>query len=277
MGFSVLMSVYGKDVPDHFKEALESVTKKQTVKPSQVVIIKDGPVSSEIDSIINSVHSEIKDIDFTVISKEKNSGLAAALNTGLKACKYNWVARMDSDDIATPDRFEKQTKYLSTNTGIDVLGGAIAEFENTPGDLQSVRHVGLKHDDIVQMARYRTPLNHVSVLYSKTAVQKAGNYSECFGKLEDYKLWIDLICSGAKMANIDDVIVFVRVGNGFFKRRGNKEEIKDWDMLQKYLFKAGIIGKRKAIINKAYIRVFIYMPAWMKKIAYKLVLRRRVR
>ncbi|NLG02908.1 MAG: glycosyltransferase [Clostridia bacterium] len=274
MDFSVLMSVYGEDLPKHFKEALESVTIKQTVRPSQVVIIKDGPVPSEIDAIISLVDSETENIEFTVISKEKNSGLSSALNTGLKVCKYNWVARMDSDDIATPDRFEKQTVYLSTNTAIDVLGGAIAEFENTPGDLQSVRHVCLTHDEIVHMARTRTPLNHTSVFYSKTAVQKAGNYSEDFGRLEDYKLWIDLISSGAKMANIEDVIVFVRVGNGFIERRGNKREIKDWDMLQEFLLKADIIGKRKSIINKAYIRVFIYMPSWMKKIVYKKLLRK---
>ena len=103
---------------------------------------------------------------------------------------------------------------------------------------------------------------------------EVGGYSEDFGKLEDYKLWVDLISAEKTLANLDDVIVNVRVGKGFIERRSNKREIKDWDMLQKYLLKSKLIRRPKAFMNKIYIRTFIYMPAWMKKIAYRKALRK---
>ncbi len=274
MDFSVLMSVYCKDNADDFRTALESVTLTQTLKPKQVVIVQDGVVPSSIDEIIESVKGKAEEIEFTVLKKEINQGLAAALNSGLALCKYDWVARMDSDDISLEDRFEKQIAFIENHADISVLGGAIAEFENEIGDIKSERHVGLNHEEITRMAKSRTPMNHVSVMYLKSAVLEVGGYSENFGKLEDYKLWVDLIAAGKQLANIDDTIVYVRVGKGFIERRSNKREIQDWDMLQTYLLKSKLITKRKALINKLYIRVFIYMPAWMKKIAYRTVLRR---
>lgn len=273
MDFSVLMSVYCKDNTDDFRTALESVTLTQKRQPQQVVIVQDGVVPPSIDEIIETVKSKAGEIEFTVLKKEKNQGLAAALNSGLALCKYDWVARMDSDDISVEDRFEKQIAFIEKNVDISVLGGAIAEFENEIGDIHSERHVGLTHEEITKMSRSRTPMNHVSVMYLKSAILEVGGYSEDFGKLEDYKLWVDLIASGKKMANIDDIIVCVRVGKGFIERRSNKREIQDWDMLQTYLLKSNLITKRKALINKLNIRGFIYMPAWMKRIVYKTILR----
>ena len=274
MDFTVLMSVYGKDDVNDFKTALESVTVNQTMKPKQVVIVQDGVVPVKIDDIIFNLEKQTPGIEYSVMKKETNQGLAAALNSGLAICKYDWVARMDSDDISVEDRFEKQIAFIEKNADISVLGGAIAEFENEIGDIQSERHVELAHEGITQMAKSRTPMNHVSVMYLKSAVLAVGGYSEDFGKLEDYKLWVDLITAGYKLANIDDIVVNVRVGKGFLERRSNKREIQDWDMLQTYLLKNNMITKRKAWMNKCYIRVFIYMPAWMKRIAYKTILRR---
>jgi len=274
MEFSVLMSVYGKDNADDFREALKSVTLTQTKKPKQVVIVQDGIVPSSIDEIIDDIKNQTSEIEITVLKKETNQGLASALNSGLSLCKYDWIARMDSDDISVSDRFEKQIAFIESNMDVAVLGGAIAEFENEIGDIQSERHVELIHEEITRMAKSRTPMNHVSVMYLKSAVLAVGGYSEDFGKLEDYKLWVDLIAAGYKLANIDDIVVNVRVGKGFIERRSNKREIQDWDMLQTYLLKNNMITKRKAWVNKLYIRVFIYMPAWMKKIAYRTILRR---
>lgn len=274
MEFSVLMSVYEKDVPEFFKLALESVTIKQTKKPTQVVIVQDGIVPDIFDSIIEKISNQSSDIEFAVIKKEQNVGLASALNTGIDACRCAWIARMDSDDISLPDRFEKQLDYIRRNPTIDVLGGSIAEFQDLPGDIKSERHVGLNEKEIIRMAKRRTPMNHVSVIYRKDAVIRVGGYSENFGKLEDYKLWVDMLSAGNILANIDDILVYVRVGNGFIERRSSKREIKDWDMLQTYLLKSGLIGKVGAFKNKLYIRTFIYMPAWLKKIVYKTVLRK---
>ena len=274
MKFSALVSVYGKDDASFFKEALLSISKEQTVKPAQVVVVEDGPVPEGIEGAIDEAIKAAPECEFTVIRKPQNAGLAAALNTGLKECKYEWVARMDSDDISLPNRFEKQLAFIEKYPIVDVIGGSIAEFSETPGDQQSERHVGLDMKAIREMAKSRTPMNHVTVMYKKSSVEKAGCYSENFGKLEDYKLWVDLLGNNAELANIDDILVYVRTGNGFITRRSNKREITDWDMLQSYLIENGIIGKFTALKNKLYIRCFIYMPGWMKLIAYRIMLRK---
>ena len=274
MDFSVLMSVYKNDDPNFFEEALNSISTNQSFKPKQVVIVEDGPVNSIIDDVIEKVKIKNKKIEFTILSKKKNEGLASALNDGINLCKYDWIARMDSDDISVDDRFEKQINYILSNDNVDVLGGAIEEFNSIPGDLKSKRVVALDNDGIKAKAKRRTPMNHVSVMYKKDTVKSVGGYSVSFGKLEDYKLWVDLINSNYTLNNLEDVLVNVRVGNGFLARRSNKREIKDWDMLQKYLLKNGIVNKFEAFANKIYIRGFIYMPGWLKKLAYKTVLRR---
>lgn len=277
MKFSVLMSVYKSDNAEYLLRAIESVTIDQTLKPAQLVLVKDGPVSEEIDAIITKMQSTLNNIgiEFTVISKEVNAGLAAALNTGLEYCKYEYVARMDSDDVSLPNRFELELPNIADNPEISVLGGGITEFEDDEKVPIQARIVPQKHDEIVDMLRTRNAMNHVTVVFKKSDIVKLGGYSENFGKLEDYKLWVDAVCAGLKLQNISDVCVNVRVGAGFIERRSNKREIQDWDMLQEYLKKAKLIGNGKALINKLYIRVFIYMPAWMKKIAYKTILRKK--
>lgn len=274
MKFSALMSVYQNDSTDFFRIALESISTEQILKPSQIVIVLDGPVPVETREVISEVKKREADIEFTVVSLDVNRGLAAALNTGIDYCKYEWIARMDSDDISLPDRFLKQITYIKNNPEVDVLGGTISEFSLIPGDLCSERHVGLSQEEIMRMAKSRTPMNHVSVMYKKDTVIRAGKYSEDFGKLEDYKLWVDLIAIKACMRNVDDILVYVRTGNGFVSRRSNRREIKDWDMLQCYLLENHMVTPITALKNKLYIRCFIYMPGWMKEMAYKLFLRR---
>ncbi len=275
MDFSVLMSVYKSDVGAHLYRALESVTVEQTLPPKQVVLVKDGPVGEEIEQAILKMQSILAErgIAFTVISKAVNGGLAAALNTGLQACEYEYVARMDADDVSLPERFEKQIGYMQAHPEISILGGAIAEFEEE-NVLLSERVVPCEHADILAMIKTRNPMNHMTVVYKKSEILALGGYCEDFGKLEDYKLWVDAVIAGVKLHNLSDICVHARVGAGFIERRSSKREIQDWDMLQKYLLNAKLIGKGKAFKNKLYIRIFIYMPAWMKKIAYKTVLRK---
>ncbi len=277
MNFSVLMSVYKNDDAEYLLRAIQSVTIDQTLKPTQLVLVKDGPVSEEIDANIQKMQIALNaiGIEFTVVPQEINHGLATALNIGLKYCKYEYVARMDSDDISLPNRFELELPYIVGNPHISILGGGINEFENDEKVPLQTRIVPQKHDEIVNMLRTRNAMNHVTVVFKKSDIIKLGGYSENFGKLEDYKLWIDAVCAGLKLQNISEVCVNVRVGSGFIERRSNKKEIHDWDMLQEYLKKTKLIRKGKAMINKLYIRVFIYMPAWMKRIAYKTVLRKK--
>lgn len=204
----------------------------------------------------------------------QNEGLAAALNDGIKKSYYEWVARMDADDIADSRRFEKQLDYIDTHPDIDIVGGNVEEFVEEPGDLKTFRVVPQMHSEIVKMSQVRNPINHQTVMYKKSAVLSVGAYSVDFGKLEDYKLWVDLIYAGYKFANIDSVLVNFRTGNAFLERRSNRREIYDWDMLQDYMLSKKMIGFFTALKNRIYIRGFIYMPVGMKKLIYKYVLRR---
>lgn len=273
--FSVLMSVYYKDSPIFFDLALRSVTVNQTLKPNQVVIVEDGSVPAQIEDVISSVKGEVPDMEFTVLRRAQNKGLAVSLNEGLRECKYDWVARMDSDDISAAERFEKEFEFIRDNNyKVDIVGSYIDEFSEKIGDISSVRTVGTTQEEIKKMSKKRTPFNHMSVIFNKNTVEKAGCYSENFGKLEDYKLWVDMLTMGAQAANLPEILVHVRVGNGFIERRSNKREIQDWDMLQQYLLKGGIVNKREAFMNKLYIRVFIYTPSFIKKFLYKFILRK---
>lgn len=273
MKFSVLMSIYKNDNPIHFKEALESVTINQNLKPNQVVLIYDGPVLKEIDEIIKKIKQQDKTIEYTIIKKNLNTGLANSLNIGLRKCKYEWIARMDADDISVKERFEKQFLFLEKNPEISVVGSHIAEFEKDSSQILTIRKVKLTNKEILKSVKFHNPMNHMSVVYKKNAVISVGGYSENFGKLEDYKLWIDLLKERKKFANIDTELVNVRIGNGFIKRRSDKKEIKDWDKLQKYLLNIGLINKIEVLRNRICIRIFIYLPSWLKKILYQKFLR----
>ena len=268
MKFSVLMSVYKNDNYIFFEKALKSVTTEQTYKPHQVVIIKDGWVDTAIDDVINDVAKHNPEIEFSVTQNENNLGLAASLNKGIDLCKYEWIARMDADDIAVPERFEKQCRYILENGNVDIVGGMISEFLESPNDIVSERRLETIHNRIVGYSKHRTPMNHMTVFYKKEKLIAAGKYDETYGKLEDYKLWIDLIICGAIFANIDEILVYVRIGNGFYSRRSNKREIADWDNLQYYMKKNDLINLFEVICNRMAIRLFVFLPAWAKKILY---------
>lgn len=274
--FSVLMSVYRGDRAEWLVRSLESISFDQTLKPAQIVLVIDGPVPDDIVGTIDDFKNKLKDgINLTVIKKEHNEGLAAALNTGLKVCANELVARMDSDDISVPERFALQIKYFEEHPEIAVLGGNILEFESDENIIVDKREVPCDHNAIVDMLKTRNAVNHMSVVFRKSVISEIGGYCENFGKLEDYKLWVDVVTAGYKINNLPNNLIKARIGNGFLDRRSNKREIKDWDMLQKYLLSAGLINKSKARKNRFYIRAFIYMPKWLKKVAYKTVLRKK--
>lgn len=260
MDFSVLISVYKNDNPMHFKLALESVSCNQTFKPTQIVLVVDGPVSDSTNNVISYITQSYPKIEWSIVRLNQNGGLAHALNQGLKVCKYNYVARMDADDIAVPYRFERQFDFLKKHPEISVLGSFIAEFKEYVGDMDSIRATGLSNNAILSMAKRRSPFNHMTVVFKLNDVLSVGGYSEDFGKLEDYKLWVDLISKNYKMANLEDILVNVRVGDGFIERRSSIREIKDWDNLQKHLLKNNTINRFDALINMLYIRLFMFTP-----------------
>jgi glycosyltransferase involved in cell wall biosynthesis len=270
MNFSVLIPVYAKESPENFFQALNSII-KQTLKPSEIVIVKDGPITSELDNIIEFFVKSYRNL-FKIVSLEKNMGLGIALNLGVLNCSNEIIARMDSDDIASPFRFERQISFLEENKDIDIVGSWIGEFVNNPSKIISIREVPQYHQDILKFAKFRNPMNHMTVIFRKKAVLDAGNYQH-FISFEDYYLWCRMLINGAKFANIPEVLVFVRRDKNFIKRRSGLVYFKQEIEFQKKMYDIGFISIFEFVRNiilRGYIRLF---PSFLLESLYKTILR----
>ena len=273
MKISVLMSVYKNDDPDFLYSALTSIYEDQTRKPDEIVVVFDGPLTQELNGILDRFREGKENIVF-YYPQEVNKGLGEALRIGAEYCTGDYILRMDSDDISAPDRFEKQCKYIEAHPDVDVLGTDISEFNIDPNESNKrVRVCPIEHCDIVKMGKKRNPMNHVTVCIRREALMKCGSY-ESLLLLEDYYLWLKMIVHGCVLANINESLVYVRIGNEFHSKRGSRVRIEGWKVLQKYMIKHGLIKKSEAFMNMLYIRVFTYCPEWIKKIIYKKILRK---
>lgn len=239
MPFSVLMSLYVKENPEYLKESLESVL-NQTVKPSQIVIVKDGALTQELDETLNSFVEKAPDL-YTIVPLKKNVGLGLALREGMLHCKYELVARMDTDDVSRGDRFELQLKEFENDPELDICGSHILEFEKDADKPVAKRTVPLTDAEIKKYQKRRDGLNHVTVMFKKSSVLSAGNYQSCL-LMEDTLLWANMFMNGAKAMNIDDFLVNVRVGEDMFQRRGGFKYYKKYKQGRKKVYQTGFIG-----------------------------------
>jgi glycosyltransferase involved in cell wall biosynthesis len=220
--FSVLLSVYSKDSPEHLKECLVSL-KAQTLQPNDFVVVKDGLLTAELDTVIDDFKKAGEGIQ--VIQLTENKGLGSALSIGLNYCLNDVVARMDADDIAHPHRFEKQISYLFLNKDVAVVGCNLQEFNDKIGDIQRVKKVPLRYNDIKNYARFRNPLNHPSVVFRKSIIEKVGSYQH-MPLFEDYYLWLRILKGGYKLENLGECLLYFRVGNQALTRRHGLEYLK---------------------------------------------------
>ena len=271
--YSVLMSVYKNDDPDFLKIALESIYDKQTHKPDEVVVVFDGPLKEQLYDVLNAFQKGREDV-VKYYPQEVNHGLGEALRIGSELCTGDYILRMDSDDISDARRFEKQIAYVEAHPEVDAVGSDIAEFNEDPTkeDMRT-RICPARHEDIVRMCKKRNPMNHVTACIKRSALMKAGGYQTLL-LLEDYLLWINMIVAGCKLANINESLVYVRVGNGFDGKRGSRERIVGWSKLQEIMLKHGMINHVEAIMNKLYIRAFVKTPVGLKKWLYNKILRK---
>lgn len=224
MNFSVLLSLYYKESPLFLDLALESIWDKQRKKPNQIVLVLDGPILDDLQFTVDKWKKKLLEI-LQIVPLDKNIGLGNALNIGLKKCENDWVFRMDTDDICKPDRFEKQIQFIQSNPNVVVVGGQILEFDHTPNDLAVIKTVPTTHEDIKKFAQKRCPFNHMTVAYKKSVIMELDGYQHHLF-MEDYNLWLRVIGAGYTVANLPDVILYARVGNGMHARRKGLEYIK---------------------------------------------------
>ena len=271
--YSVLMSVYKNDSPDDLATALKSIYDDQTRKPDEIIVVFDGPLTEALLHTLDSFRAGKEDI-VRYYPQEVNRGLGEALRIGSELCTGEYILRMDSDDVSDPHRFEKQIRYIEAHPEIDVLGTDIAEFNRSPDEPgKRVRACPVRHEDIVEMGKTRNPMNHVSVCMKKSALMKSGGYQTLL-LLEDYYLWLRMIAAGCRLANLHESLVYVRVGNGFDSKRGARERITGWRVLQDFMLERRMITKREARRNMILIRVFVMTPAWLKRLLYQKLLRK---
>lgn len=245
-GFSVLLSTYYKERPEYFKAALDSIF-TQTLPAPEVVLVCDGALTPELDSLITHYQREYPEI-LQVVRLEKNGGLGNALNEGLKHCSYDIVARMDTDDIAFPNRFERQITFLLAHPDIDVLSSSIDEFIHTPKEVISRRTLPEMHEDIVRFARYRCPVNHPAVVFRKSTIMRAGGYQH-FPLFEDYYLWARVIMQGGQLHSLPEALLYFRMNHATLGRRRGWHYIHSDILLQKEFRKIGFISTGGYIRN----------------------------
>ncbi|NVK72537.1 MAG: glycosyltransferase [Oceanospirillaceae bacterium] len=268
--FSVLLSVYKNEKSENLKDALESISIKQSIQPNEIILVKDGSLTPELEDMLSRLNKRINYLK--VFGYEENQGLGFALNFGLKRCTNELVFRMDTDDIACPNRFETQLKCFAKNAEISFLGTKIEEFNKTPGDLKKFRNVPLTFEEIQKNKFKRNPFNHMTVLFKKSIIEEVGGYKEMSG-YEDYYLWIRLL-KQFKGMNIDEPLVFARIGNDMIKRRHGLEFLKkEFQFQYRLLFEnhISLVNFCKNLIIRCLPRI---LPIYILKIIYLKVLRK---
>lgn len=270
--FSVLMSVYQKENPDFLRKSLNSVLIEQSRKPDELVLVEDGPLTEELYQTIQDFKETFPEVK--VLPLKENVGLGEALHRGVEACSYDWIARMDTDDIATPDRFQQQVDYIEQHPQLDVLGGNIIEFDTEPNQIVAEKQMPLSHEEIIKRLQRRNPFCHMTVFFKKSSVLKAGNYKS-LPLVEDYYLWARMAAQGCRFANLNRVLVYARVGNGMHTRRSQTEQIASWKVVNTFLLSHGMLNRGQYHQNMLMIRAFVGTPIWIKAFIYKYLLRRK--
>ena len=267
--YSVLMSVYYKENPLFLSQSIESIL-NQTKKTNDFVIICDGPLTKELDLVLEKYQQSNQGV-INIVRKKKNEGLGLALKLGVTKCKNEIIMRMDSDDISVPERAE--TELLLMNQ-FDLVGSDIEEFEGEISNRIGKRIVPKDIKGIKKWLKSRSPFNHPSVMYKKSVILKAGNYSDCPLR-EDYLLWINLLRVTENVCNIPKVLVYMRSGIEMRIRRGAKAGKESSKRILKYLLSLHNINHFEYCWISFKQSVFYHSPVWLKKIYYKHLLRKQ--
>lgn len=256
--FSVAMCVYGGDNAEWFDIALDSIV-NQTLQPNEIVLVVDGPIPNEIQAVIDKYEKIcVWGVFLKVIYLEKNSGHGVARKCSLENCRFDIVALMDADDICVHNRFEEQLRVL-IESGTDIVGGDIAEFIGEKDKVVGYRKVPTSDIEIKQYIKFRCPFNQMTVMFRKSAYDTAGGYIDWYCD-EDYYLWLRMLLSGCRFSNTGTVLVYARVGEEMYQRRGGWKYFVSEAKLQKFMLENNIITLPIYIVNilkRLIVQVFL--------------------
>lgn len=270
--FTVAMCLYKNDNPVFFREALKSIL-TQTSRPSEIVIVIDGPIPVSIEVVLAEFVAAYPDI-IKLVRFEINQGHAAARAAGLLHASNEIVAIMDSDDIAVETRFEVELKYLNSNPDVSIVGGNIAEFIDSINNVVAYRNVPELDADIKKYMKSRCPFNQMTVMFRKSDVIGVGGYMDWFCN-EDYYLWIRMAEAKLTFHNLQDVLVYMRVGRDMYARRGGWKYFKSEAKLQQYMYNHSIISMPRYIYNVLVrLAVQVLMPNSIRALVFQKLLRK---
>lgn len=264
--FCCLLSVYAGDDPAHLHAALNSIF-EQTLKPNDVVLVIDGPITVDLEQVI------AKFTQCVCLRLPSNVGRGPALRIAIESSHYEYIALMDADDLARKDRFYLQAKYMSEFPDCVLLGGCISEFHAQPHDSIAIRKVPLTDSDIRHFAFWRNPFNQMTVMFKRSAVLNAGNYRDA-RNFEDYDLFLRMLSEGGRVANLEDVLVDARVGNDMIGRRIGVEYAKREMKFLWRLYSEGHIGFARLIAMLSTRIPFRLIPKQLLTVFYERVLRK---
>lgn len=240
MDYSVLMSVYHREKPDFLKKSMESIY-QQTIPTNDFVLVCDGPLNNKLDDVINEMQNLFGE-RLKVVRLAKNGGLGNALNEGIKHCKNELVARMDSDDIAYPDRCERQMEVFKRYPKISICSGIVEEFTDNPNVVDARRVPPETNAEIIEFAKMRNPFNHPCVMYKKSDVEAVGSYQD-FYLLEDYYLWLRMLMANYQGYNLQAPLLHMRAGSEMYKRRGGWKYVQSQMKLFRFMKEKGFISE----------------------------------
>lgn len=269
--YSVLMSVYYKEKPEWLDIAIRSMI-NQTIMTNDFVIVKDGPITEDLEKVIAKYKESYPEI-FNIINLKENVGLGLALKIGIEKCKNELIARMDSDDFSISTRCEKQLEKFKENPQLDIIGSSIAEFIDSIDNVQAYRILPETDAEIKKFARRRNPFGHPSVMLRKSKVLEAGNYKPYY-LCEDYDMWIRMIEKNAQCYNFKDILVYMRIGEDFYKRRGGIKYLKSILKFKKEQYKKGFFSRKDYIVSSVAHIVMCLLPNRIRDMLYKKILRR---
>lgn len=267
---SVVVPVYHRVPPVPFREALESV-RDQTAPPAEIVIVADGPLTDEQDAVIDAFEAE--GIDVRVVRLAQNGGTAVATQAGIDASTQPWIARQDADDISLPERFERCAPAMDAGD-VDLIGGAMYEFEGTRDNVLAIRRMPTTHEAIMRTLRFNNPINNPTSLVRRSAIDAVGGIREVY-LMEDYDLVARMLAAGSRAVNLPEPLVAYRTDGMFTRRRGGRVADAEREM-QRTLYELGLISCPRMVLNRIVRSTIRMLPSGLFAWLYTRVFRTRV-
>lgn len=271
--YSVLMSLYAKERPEWLRESLDSVL-AQTVPPAEIVIVKDGSLTTDLETVLTGYDADNPGL-FRFVSYPENRGLGYALSCGIEECSNEIIARMDTDDHAFPKRMERQLAVM-TEQGLDMVGSNVTEFTKWWNRPVAVTDLPETHDEIVAYSKRRNPFRHPPMTFRRSKVLAAGSYNGDYPYFEDWDLFNRMLALGCRAVNLLEPLVAMRVSEDFYMRRGGCTYLAYAHRFKRAQFRCGYFTFVDYLASFLPQAVACLMPNGLRGILYAKLLRKGV-